>query len=30
MYAWVRKYQSGSEAALRDHRGRNKPVGGTR
>lgn len=26
VYAWVRKYQSGSEEALRDQRGRNKPV----
>jgi transposase len=26
VYAWVRKYQSGSQEALRDHRGRNKPV----
>ncbi|GGG20836.1 helix-turn-helix domain-containing protein [Paenibacillus aceti] len=26
VYAWVRKYQSGGEDALHDHRGRNKPV----
>ncbi|WP_306433903.1 MULTISPECIES: helix-turn-helix domain-containing protein [Paenibacillus] len=26
MYAWVRKYKSGGEEALKDHRGRNKPV----
>ncbi len=26
VYAWVRKYQSGNEEALRDHRGRTKPV----
>ena len=25
VYAWVRKYQSGSEEALRDRRGRNRP-----
>jgi transposase len=25
VYAWVRKYQSGSEEALRDRRGRHKP-----
>lgn len=27
VYAWVRKYQAGSEEALKDYRGRNKPVG---
>lgn len=26
VYAWVRKYQAGSEDALKDHRGRHKPV----
>ncbi|MHA0858499.1 helix-turn-helix domain-containing protein [Paenibacillus sp. CMAA1364] len=26
IYAWVRKYQAGSEDALKDNRGRNKPV----
>lgn len=26
VYAWVRKYQSGGERALKDHRGRKKPV----
>ncbi|MGO0059934.1 helix-turn-helix domain-containing protein [Brevibacillus fluminis] len=26
VYAWVRKYQAGSEDALRDNRGRKKPV----
>ena len=26
VYAWVRKYQAGSEEALKDHRGRKKPV----
>ncbi|OAB33170.1 helix-turn-helix domain-containing protein [Paenibacillus glacialis] len=26
VYAWVRKYQVGSEDALKDNRGRNKPV----
>lgn len=26
VYAWVRKYKSGGEEALKDHRGRNKPV----
>ncbi|KAF6582670.1 helix-turn-helix domain-containing protein [Paenibacillus sp. EKM211P] len=26
VYAWVRKYQSGKEEALRDHRGRSKPA----
>lgn len=26
VYAWVRKYQAGSENALKDNRGRNKPV----
>ena len=26
VYAWVRKYQAGSEEALKDNRGRNKPV----
>lgn len=26
VYAWVRKYQSGSEEALRDRRGRNRPL----
>lgn len=26
VYAWVRKYQEGSEMALKDNRGRNKPV----
>ncbi|URN93496.1 MAG: helix-turn-helix domain-containing protein [Candidatus Pristimantibacillus lignocellulolyticus] len=26
VYAWVRKYQEGSESALKDNRGRNKPV----
>lgn len=27
VYAWVQKYQAGSESALKDNRGRNKPVG---
>ncbi|MNU07949.1 hypothetical protein D3C72_2537790 [compost metagenome] len=26
MYTWVRKYQAGSEDALKDNRGRKKPV----
>ncbi|MDT2241995.1 hypothetical protein P7H22_19000 [Paenibacillus larvae] len=26
MYAWVRKYKSGGEEALKDNRGRNKPA----
>ncbi|WP_368086899.1 helix-turn-helix domain-containing protein [Paenibacillus sp. OK003] len=26
VYAWVRKYQTGQEEALRDHRGHKKPV----
>jgi transposase-like protein len=26
VYAWTQKYQSGQEEALRDHRGRRKPV----
>ncbi|WP_199925392.1 helix-turn-helix domain-containing protein [Paenibacillus bouchesdurhonensis] len=26
VYAWVRKYKSGGEAALKDNRGRNKSV----
>ncbi|MDT2274340.1 helix-turn-helix domain-containing protein [Paenibacillus larvae] len=26
VYAWVRKYKSGGEEALKDNRGRNKPA----